>query len=257
MNLSISEKERYDRQMRISGWGEEGQKKLKQSKVVIMGVGGLGCPASLYLAAAGVGHLVLVDKESSELSNLNRQILHWQKDIGNPKVLSAKQKIEELNSEISVEALKTEITERNIGELVSGATVVVDAMDNFKVRFMINEACVKKGIPFIHAGIYGFQGQMTTIFPGKGPCLKCIFPATPPEAERFPIAGVTSGVFGVLLATEAVKLILGIGEPLIGRLLFFDLEDMTFVTCEASGDPNCPVCKKSRNKLKSHTKPTF
>jgi molybdopterin/thiamine biosynthesis adenylyltransferase len=198
-----------------------------------------------------------VDMQSSELSNLNRQILHWQKDIGNPKVLSAKEKIEELNSEIRVETLNTEITEQNIDELVSGATVIVDAMDNFKVRFMINEVSVKKGIPFVHAGIYGFQGQMTTIFPGKGPCLKCIFPVTPPEAERFPVAGVTSGVFGVLLATEAIKLILGIGEPLIGRLLFFDLEDMTLVTCEASGDPKCPVCKKSRAKRKSDTKTTF
>lgn len=250
MNLSISEKERYDRQMRISGWGDEGQKKLKQSKVVVMGVGGLGCPASLYLAAAGVGHLVLVDKESSELSNLNRQILHWQKDIGKPKVLSAKQKIGELNSEISVEAVKTEITEQNIDEIVSGATVIVDAMDNFKVRFMINEACIKKGIPFIHAGIYGFQGQMTTIFPGKSPCLKCIFPVAPPEAEMFPVAGVTAGVFGVLLATEAVKLILGIGEPLIGRLLFLDLEDTTFITCEALRDPKCPVCKKHKPNKK-------
>lgn len=246
MDLSISEKERYDRQMRISGWGQEGQKKLKQSKIVVMGVGGLGCPAALYLAAAGVGHLVLIDKESSELSNLNRQILHWQKDIGKPKVLSAKQKITELNSEIIVEALKIEITEQNIDELISGATVVVDAMDNFKVRFMINEACVSEGIPFIHAGIYGFQGQMTTIIPGKSPCLKCIFPVTPPETERVPVAGVTAGVFGVLLATEAVKLILGIGEPLIGRLLFLDLEDMSLITCEASRNPNCPVCKKAK-----------
>ncbi|MEM3526398.1 MAG: HesA/MoeB/ThiF family protein [Candidatus Jordarchaeaceae archaeon] len=248
MDLSVFEKERYDRQMRISGWGEDGQKMLKRSKIVVMGVGGLGCPASLYLAAAGVGHLVLVDREVSELSNLNRQILHWQKDIGKPKAFSAKQKIEELNPEISVEALKTEITEQNIDELVSGATVVVDAMDNFKTRFIINEACVNRGIPFIHAGVYGFQGQMTTILPGKSPCLKCIFPVTPPETERLPVAGVTSGVFGVLLATEAVKLILGIGEPLIGRLLFFDLEDMSFIICEASRDPNCPVCRKQANK---------
>jgi adenylyltransferase/sulfurtransferase len=180
---------------------------------------------------------------------LNRQILHWQKDIGKPKVLSAKQKIEELNSEITVEPLKTEITEQNIDELVSGATLIVDAMDNFKVRFIINEACVRRGIPFIHAGVYGFQGQMTTIVPGKSPCLKCIFPVTPPEAERIPVAGVTAGVFGVLLATEAVKLILGIGEPLIGRLLFIDLEDMSFITCGASRDPNCPVCKNQVNNV--------
>ncbi|WXG41434.1 MAG: HesA/MoeB/ThiF family protein [Candidatus Freyarchaeum deiterrae] len=246
MDLSISEKDRYDRQMRVSGWGEEGQKKLKQSKVVVMGVGGLGCPASLYLGAAGVGHLVLVDKDSSELSNLNRQILHWQKDIGKPKVLSAKEKILALNPEIKVEALKTDITEQNIDKLISGATVIVDAMDNFEIRYMINEACVKNKIPFVHAGIYGFQGQMTTIVPGKSPCLKCIFPVKPPEAERFPVVGVTPGLLGILQATEVIKLILGIGEPLIGKLLFFDLEDMTFVTCETRGDSNCPVCKKSR-----------
>ncbi len=254
INLSNSEMERYDRQMRISGWGEEDQKKLKQSKVVIMGVGGLGCPASIYLGAAGIGNLVLVDKENSELSNLKRQILHWQKDIGKPKVLSAKEKIGELNPEIKVEALKTEITEQNIDELASGATVIVDAMDNFKVRFMINEVSVKRGIPFIHAAIYGFQGQMTTIVPGKGPCLKCIFPVAPPEAERFPVAGVTPGMLGILQAAEAIKLILGIGEPLIGRLLFFDLEDMTFITCEAKGDSNCPVCKEHRAKRKTDKK---
>ncbi|MFB0559668.1 MAG: ThiF family adenylyltransferase [Candidatus Lokiarchaeia archaeon] len=244
MNLSDSEKERYDRQMRISGWGEEGQKKLKQSKVVVMGVGGLGCPASIYLAAAGVGNLVLVDKESSELSNLNRQILYWQKDLGKPKVLSAKEKMEELNPEVKVEAIQTEITDQNIDGLVSGATIIVDAMDNFKTRFIINEISVKKRIPFVHAGIYGLQGQMTTIFPGKGPCLRCIFPTTPPDAGTFPVAGVTPGVFGVLQATEVIKLILGIGEPLIGKLLFFDGEDMSFIICEALSDPNCAVCKK-------------
>jgi adenylyltransferase/sulfurtransferase len=257
LDLSISEKERYERQMRISEWGEEGQKKLKQSKIVVMGVGGLGCPASLYLGAAGVGHLVLVDNDTSELSNLNRQILHWQKDIGKPKVVSAKQKIEELNPEINVEALNIEITEQNIGELVSGATVIVDAMDNFKIRYMINETCVKNEVPFVHAGIYGFQGQMTTIVPGKGPCLKCIFPVSPPEVERFPVAGVTPGMLGILQATEAIKLILGIGEPLIGKLLFFDLEDMTFVTCKVAGDSSCPVCKKPRAERKSDTKTAF
>ncbi|MEX2724953.1 MAG: ThiF family adenylyltransferase [Candidatus Freyarchaeota archaeon] len=244
MDLSVSEKERYDRQMRISGWGEEGQRKLKQSKVVVMGMGGLGCPASIYLAAAGVGNLVLVDKESSELSNLNRQILHWQKDLGRPKVLSAKEKIEELNSEINVEAIKTEINEKNIGELASGATVILDAMDNFKVRFLINRVCVEKAIPFVHAGIYGFQGQMTTIVPGKGPCLRCIFPQSPPEAERFPVAGVTPGVLGVLQAMEVIKLIVGLGEPLIGKILFFDGEDMTFITCEVPRNPDCTICKK-------------
>ncbi|MGQ9721007.1 MAG: HesA/MoeB/ThiF family protein [Candidatus Jordarchaeum sp.] len=242
MSLSKSEKERYDRQMRISEWGEKGQKKIKQSKVVVMGVGGLGCPASIYLAAAGIGNLVLVDKESSELSNLNRQILHWQKDIGKPKVISAKEKLEELNPEIKVEAIQIEITDQNIEELVAGATVVVDAMDNFEIRFMINKNCVKKRIPFVHAGIYGFQGQMTTILPGKGPCLRCIFPTTPPEADKFPVAGVTPGVLGILQATEVIKLITGIGEPLIGKLLFFDGEDMTFIICEASKNPNCKIC---------------
>nr|MDO8091769.1 HesA/MoeB/ThiF family protein [Candidatus Sigynarchaeota archaeon] len=243
MDLSASEKERYDRQMRVQGWGEEGQKKLKRSRVVVMGIGGLGCPASLYLAAAGVGNLVLVDMEKAELSNLNRQIIHWQKDIGRPKVLSAKEKIEELNPEIMVEAVETEITDQNAEELVSGATVVVDAMDNFKTRFTINEACVKKRVPLVHAGIYGLQGQMTTIYPGRGPCLRCVFPTTPPEAGVFPVAGVTPGVFGVLQATEVIKLILGIGEPLIGRLLFVDIEDMTFITSEAPRNPDCPVCK--------------
>jgi len=244
VSLDPSELERYDRQMRIPGWGVETQKKLKKARVIVAGAGGLGCPASLYLAAAGVGHITIIDKETVELSNLNRQVVYYQPDIGKYKADSVAEKLRLLNSSIEVEAVNAEITEKSVRDLIKGSDVVVDGMDNFTTRFILNSGCVKEKIPFVHAGIYGLDGHMTTIIPRKGPCLQCIFPEKPPEVEKFPVVGVTPGTLAILQALETIKLIIGLGEPLVGRMLLFDGEDLTFSTMEVRRDPNCPVCGK-------------
>lgn len=240
--LSKEEAERYCRQMIIDGWGEEGQRRLKGASVAVIGVGGLGSPVSIYLAAAGVGRLILVDMGSVELSNLNRQVLHWSRDLGRPKVESAREKIEELNPEVTVEALKEKVAEDNVHEIVKKADVVVDAMDNFASRMLVNKACVEERRVFVHAGVYGFQGQLTTIIPGEGPCLQCIFPHPPPVEEIVPVAAPTPGVLGCIEAVEVIKVITGIGKPLVGRLLLYDGEEMRFMIVEVRKDEKCPTC---------------
>jgi adenylyltransferase/sulfurtransferase len=240
--LSSSELERYHRQMMISGWGEEGQLLLKAAKVVVVGVGGLGCPVSLYLAAAGVGEIVLVDSESFELSNLNRQVLGWERDIGRDKVEAAGEKLSGFNPEVTVIEKRTEVTTDNIDELILGATVVVDALDNWDTRFIVNDACVRNQTPFVHAGIIGFSGQVTTIIPGEGPCLNCIIPEKPDPVATFPVLGATPGLFGTLQVMETLKLITGMGESLKGRLIYFDGEFMDFDSVEIGRNPSCPTC---------------
>ena len=215
MSFSSAELERYDRQIRIKGLGKSGQSKLKKARAIVMGAGGLGCPASFYLVAAGIGHVAVVDKETVELSNLNRQVLHWSDDIGRPKGVSMAEKLRQLNPEVTVEALQKIVTIDNARQLVKGFTVVVDALDNWRTRFLVNKACVKEKIPFVHAGVYGLYGQITTILPGKGPCLQCILPKIPPEEEKFPVLGAATGTLGLLEALETVKLVTGLGEPLI------------------------------------------
>lgn len=243
LDLSPSELERYDRQMIIPRWGVEGQKRLKASEVIVAGSGGLGCPASLYLAAAGVGNLILIDRERYELSNLNRQVLGWQRDVGRRKAEAATEKLLKLNPEIRAEALVTDITKDNVRDLIRGADVVVDAMDNWGTRFIINEACVEERVPFIHAGIYGLSGQTTTIVPGEGPCLRCIIPTTPPDVGRFPVLGATPAFFAMIQVMEALKLIIGFGKTMVGRMLVFNGEDVSFNEFQVSRDPRCPVCK--------------
>ena len=242
VSLSRSELERYGRQMMLPKWGKRGQKKLKSSEVVVVGTGGLGCPASIYLAAAGFGRLVLIDKERFELSNLNRQILGWQKDVGRSKAEAAAEKLGELNSEIEVKARVIELTEDNVHELLQNADVVIDGMDNWRTRFIINKECVDNRIPFVHAGIFGLYGQITTIMPGKGPCLRCILPETPNEIKRFPVPGATPSLFASLQVMEALKLIVGFGEPLVGRMLLFDGERMSFTTVKMERHSECPIC---------------
>ena len=242
--LTRSELTRYDRQMLIPGWGIDGQKKLKKAKVVIIGAGGLGSPASIYLAAAGVGKLVIVDKEKFELSNLNRQILGWNKDVGRYKAKAAVEKLKELNPDIEVIAKISEITRENIRDLIKGANAVVDALDNWRTRFVVNDGCVKERIPLVHAGIYGFSGQITTIMPGRGPCLRCILPKIPKEIPRFPVVGATSALFASLQVMEVLKLIIGIGKPLIGKILIFDGLEMSFSIVNAQRRSDCPVCSE-------------
>jgi len=242
MKLSSIELERYDRQIRIKGLGKNGQLKLKRARVMVVGAGGLGCPASLYLVAAGVGHVAVVDKETVELSNLNRQVLHWSDDVGRPKGVSVIEKLRQLNPEVTVEALQKVVTTDNARQLVKGFTVVVDALDNWRTRFLLNKACVKEKIPFVHAGVYSLYGQITTVLPGKGPCLQCILPKIPPEEEKFPVLGATAGTLGLLEALETVKIITGLGEPLVGRMLHFDGETMSFQEIKVERRRSCPVC---------------
>jgi len=242
MTFSSAELERYDRQIRIRGLGKSGQSKLKKARVIVMGAGGLGCPASFYLVAAGIGHIAVVDKETVELSNLNRQVLHWSDDIGRPKGVSMAEKLRQLNPEVTVDALQKVVTTNNARQLVKGFTVVVDALDNWRTRFLLNKACVKERIPFVHAGVYGLYGQITTILPGKGPCLQCILPKIPPEEEKFPVLGAAAGTLGLLEALETVKLVTGLGEPLIGRMLHFDGETMSFQEIKVERRRTCPVC---------------
>jgi adenylyltransferase/sulfurtransferase len=241
-SLSDSELTRYDRQMMIPDWGKDGQKKLKEATVPVAGTGGLGCPVSLYLAAAGIGRLVLVDKDKFELSNLNRQILGWQENIGQAKAEVVAKKLLALNPNVEVDPRVTIIAEGNVPRLLDGADVVVDAMDNWTTRFLLNQECVNQNKPLIHAGIYGLNGQVTTIIPGKGPCLRCILPDTPREISTFPVVGATPGLFAMLQVMEVLKLIVGFGETLVGRLLLFDGERMDYASTSVQRRNNCPVC---------------
>lgn len=251
MTLSPSELERYGRQILISGWGVTAQEKLKAAKVAVAGIGGLGCPSSIYLAAVGLGKVVLIDKEKFKLSNLNRQILGWQKDIGKFKVEVAKEKLEALNQEIQVETVIADITKENIRNVIGNVDVVIDGQDNWKTRFTINEYCIAHRIPFVHAGVSGLHGQMTVILPGKGACLRCIFPKDPPEAENVPILGATPAFFASLQVIETVKLVTGIGRPLVGIMLFANSEDMEFETVKVKQNHECPVCRNLQPRTNS------
>jgi molybdopterin/thiamine biosynthesis adenylyltransferase len=242
MSLSPSELERYNRQMLISDLGSEGQRKLKASKVVVAGIGGLGCLSSLYLAAAGVGKIVLVDKGKFKLSDLNRQILCWQRDIGRFKAEVAKEKLEALNPEIQIEALVAEITKDSAYGVIGCADVVVDGLDNWRTRFVLNDYCVMQGIPFVHAGVSALHGQMITIVPGEGPCLRCVFPKEPPEVEKIPVLGATPALLAALQVIDVIKLITGLGIPLVGRMLFLNGKEMEFETVEMQRSPKCPIC---------------
>jgi len=245
VTLSHSELERYDRQILISGLGTDGQKRLKAAKVAVAGVGGLGCPASIYLAAAGIGKIVLLDNERFEFSDLNRQILGWEKDIGRFKAEVAKEKLEALNSGIEVKAAFVEITKDNVQNVMEDVDVVVDGQDNWKTRFILNEYCVTHNVPFVHAGVSALHGQITTIVPSEGPCLRCIFPKDPPEREKIPVLGATPALFASLQVMETIKLITGIGRPLVGRMLFVDGREMIFETMEVKRNVKCPVCGNS------------
>ncbi len=239
--LTDYDRKRYHRQMLIRGFGEPGQKKLKNTRVFVAGVGGLGCPVSTYLAVAGFGHITIADLDVVDLSNLNRQILHWDKNVGETKIKSGLEKLREINPQIEVEGFEGRIDENNVYDLTKGYDLIIDAMDNFPTRFLLNRAALKHNIPFIHASIWGLEGRLTTIVPGKTPCLECIFPHAPPK-EVFPVLGATPGVMATLQATEAVKVAVGFGFPLEGRLLVYDGEYMDFHEIKVSKNPKCPVC---------------
>ena len=225
--LSGRELERYDRQIMI--FGREGQEKLKNSKVAVVGVGGLGSPVAYYLAAAGIGTLLLIDEQKPELSNLNRQILHWEEDLEkNPKPISAKWKLERFNSDIRIETFVGHLNESNIDDVLKGVHVIVDCLDNFETRFLLDEYSQRKRVPLVHGAVEGTFGQVTTIMPGVTKSLREIFPKMGTKKEKFPIVGATAGVIGSIQAMEVIKLLTGIGEPLFNKLLIVDLAYNTF-----------------------------
>ena len=239
--LTRDELEKYDRQIMIRGFGEEGQEKLKRAKVFIAGCGGLCSAASVYLAAAGVGVIRVVDHDRVELSNLNRQVLHWDGDIGRRKSDSAGEKLKKLNPGVEIEAIDEMISEANVSQLVAGFDLIVDATDNLPTRYLLNKVAIEKNIPFFHGAVYGFEGRAMTIIPGKTACLRCIYRGVTPE-EKFPVTGVAPAVIGSIQATEVIKHIVGIGELLTNRLLVYDGLDMKFTEFKVKKDQNCEHC---------------
>jgi molybdopterin/thiamine biosynthesis adenylyltransferase len=237
--FSQRELERYKRQMML--FGEEGQERLKKAHIFIAGAGGLGSPVSIYLAVAGIGTITIVDMDVVDQTNLNRQILHYDRDIGRKKTASAEEKLRELNPDIIINAVDVKIDEINAAKLIGRAEGIVDAMDNYPTRYLLNDVAIAKKIPLFHGGIRGFYGQATTIIPGTTPCLKCIFPKPPPK-EVFPVMGVTPGIIGTIQANEVIKYLLGSGELLIGRLFIWDgLQAHGEEIC-VERNPACKVC---------------
>ena len=238
---------RYSRHFLLPEVGEEGQAKLLQAKVLMVGAGGLGSPSAYYLAAAGVGTIGIIDNDVVDISNLQRQILHANDRVGMPKVESAKKTLEGLNPDVKVIPYQAKLTSENIMEIIKDYDLVVDGCDNFPTRYLVNDACVLTGKPNVHGSIFQFEGQATVFYPGKGPCYRCLYPE-PPPAEMAPscaeagVLGVLPGLIGVIEALEAVKLILGKGDSLVGRLLHFNTLTMEINTLKLRRDPNCPMC---------------
>lgn len=239
--LKKAERERYARQMMLNNWGEETQKKIKSSKVFIAGAGGLGSPVSINLALAGVGTLRICDYDSLELTNLNRQFLHSDSRIGMNKAQSAKMTLKALNPDIIVEAVEEKITEENVEDLIGDSDLIIDCMDNYPTRYLINAAAVKKRTPMIHGGIWGLEGMITFFHHPETPCLACIFPDAPPQ-EVFPVLGATPSITGSIQAMEALKYLGNLGTPLKGRILWCDYSEMSFKEVKVKKNPDCPVC---------------
>ena len=241
--LTEIELERYDRQIMIGEIGKPGQEKLKQARVFVAGAGGLGSPISIYLAAAGVGTIRIVDNDRVELHNLNRQVLHWSEDVGAKKVESARAKISALNPSVQVETVCDTITAANVADLAGGCDLIMDAMDNFPTRYLLNKTALEKNIPFFHGAVSGFEGRAMSIVPGKTACLRCLYRGPVPE-EKFPVIGVAPAVIGAIQATEAIKYITGIGELLENRMLVYDGLTMTFTEFKIRKNPNCDHCSE-------------
>ena len=236
---------RYHRQMLISGWGEKGQAKIKSSRVFIAGAGGLGSPVALYLAAAGLGEIAICDADVVELSNLNRQILHTDKRIGQLKAESAAKTLRELNPNVNIVSTSAYLDQSSVEKIVGKPDVIIDCLDNFETRYLLNAYCIRNRIPLIHGAIWGLVGQVSFLYPPETPCLRCLVPVPPPKA-MFPVAGVTPGLTGCIQAMEALKFLTGIGTNLKGRLLFIDGEDMTFNYLTTERLKSCPDCGSLR-----------
>ena len=248
-SFSAEQRERYSRHLLVPEVGAKGQQKLLEARVLLLGAGGLGSPTALYLAAAGVGMLGIVDDDLVDLSNLQRQIIHTTDRIGSPKVESAAEAIKALNPDVKVVGYPTRLDASNIMEIIEGWDIIVDGADNFPTRYLLNDASVRLGIPVVSAAILGFEGQLSVFAPGHGPCYRCLF-RQPPPADMAPscgangVIGVLPGTMGLLQATEVIKLIVGVGEPLIGRLLMYDALAADFTELKVRQDPECPICSR-------------
>lgn len=243
--------DRYSRHLLLPQVGEAGQRRLQQARVLVLGAGGLGAPASFYLAAAGVGHLRIVDHDVVERSNLQRQIVHAEAAVGVAKVLSARERLLALNPHVDIEAVQARVSSDNVDALLQDVDVVLDGSDNFPLRYLLNDACIKHAKPLVYAAIERFDGQVSVFDAGRqrgvAPCYRCLFPEPPPpefapNCSEAGVLGVLPGLAGVMQATEVLKLLLGMGEPLVGRLLRFDALQMRFRESRVSADPDCPVC---------------
>lgn len=245
--LTVAERERYSRHLIVPEIGETGQVKILESRVLLIGAGGLGSPTAYYLAAAGVGTIGIVDFDRVDVTNLQRQILHGTSDIGRPKALSAKETINELNPGINVILHETRLMSDNIMDIIKDYDIIVDGCDNFPTRYLINDACVLANKPNIHGSIYQFDGYATVFHPGKGPCYRCLYPEPPPpgsvpSCDEAGVLGVLPGTIGLIQATETLKLVLDKGQTLIGRILMYDALEMSFQTFNVQKDPSCPIC---------------
>src|SRR6266481_5328512 len=245
--MTKDEQLRYSRHMIMPEVGAEGQQRLNAARVLCIGAGGLGSPAALYLAAAGVGTLGLMDFNNVDVTNLQRQILHGTKDVGRPKLVSARERIADVNPHVRLETYETALTSKNALDIFSGYDIVVDGTDNFATRYLVNDACVLQGKPNVYGSIFRFEGQASVFALPDGPCYRCLFPEPPPpglvpSCAEGGVLGVLPGLVGTIQATETIKLIVGAGEPLAGRLLLIDTLAMEFRTVNVRKDPTCPAC---------------
>ncbi len=245
--LSEDQRKRYARHLVLPEVGEKGQRKLLESTVLVIGAGGLGSPVALYLAAAGVGNLRIVDFDVVDESNLQRQILHGIDRVGRAKVESARQTITAINPDVVVEAQRVRLEARNVLQLIDGCDVIVDGADNFPTRYLVNDASLRTRTPVVHGSIFRFDGQVAVFSPYDGPCYRCLFPQPPPpelapNCAEAGVMGALPGIIGSIQAMETIKLLLGLGQPLIGRLLVYDALDQDFMTVKVNRDPNCLAC---------------
>jgi len=247
MSFTEDQIARYSRHILLPEVGGKGQKKLAQAKIFVVGAGGLGSPVALYLAAAGVGTIGLIDSDIVDISNLQRQVLHYTPDIGRSKVQSAKDKIEALNPDVKVETYETRFGQENAINLIKPYDIVIDGVDNFPAKFLINDACYFTDKPLIHGGILRFEGRVFSIIPKQSACYRCIFKQPPPSGlvpscQEAGIIGAVAGIIGTIQATEAIKIVLGIGQPLTDRILDFDAQKTTFREIKAKRNPKCILC---------------
>ena len=254
MTLTDSEVERYSRQLVLEEWGPEAQEALRSATAIVVGAGALGSPAAAYLAAAGVGRIGVVDSDPVELSNLQRQPLHFTPDIGTNKAESAAAKLGVLNPEVVVEPYPVRFEEANAAAIVAGADVVVDCSDSFETRYLVNDSCCAEGVPLVEGGVLGFDGLVMSVRPGVSACYRCAFPVPPPPgAERacrdYGVLGPVAAVIGSLQALEALKLLTGVGEPLLDRFLQFDGRTMSHLLVATARDPDCAACGSAESRV--------